>query len=303
MAAFSTQQQRYAEIARRLEIIQSAYDLEEITARDKGPEDITAYYRASDFFYNLIHSMGGQNIHMGLSEDGKFRKEDFLKQAQYIGSLFGPDTRRVLEVGAGKAANTRYLADAYPAVSFTALDLPGRDFLKTRVPSNVTLIEGDYNDLSCFDEASFDLVFGVETICHSPDKDQTYREISRILRPGGKLVVYDVYEPLTKGEMTDFEREVNRITLAAMCVTDRDLYVGSTEEYLKNNGFGDIFTTDLTEQIRPGGGKPEQYRRMADAAGVRRRAAASVQQSHRDPEIKRKQRTASGTGAVLCGSQ
>ena len=100
MAAFSTQQQRYAEIARRLEIIQSAYDLEEITARDKGPEDITAYYRASDFFYNLIHSMGGQNIHMGLSEDGKFRKEDFLKQAQYIGSLFGPDTRRVLEVGA-----------------------------------------------------------------------------------------------------------------------------------------------------------------------------------------------------------
>ena len=251
MSVSETKEKRYEEIARRLEVIRNYYDTGEIASREKDSRDIVSYYKASDFFYNIIHSGGGHNIHMGLSEDGVFKKEDFLKQAQFVASHFGTDTKKVLEVGAGKAANTKYLAEQFPDISFTALDLPGRGFLKISVPSNVTLVEGDYNDLSGFAEGSFDLVFGVETICHSPDKNRTYREISRVLKPGGKLVVYDVYEPLPKEEMSDFEQEVDRITLAAMCVTDKGLFIGETESCLKRNGFEEIEIKDLTGQIRP----------------------------------------------------
>ena len=243
--------QRYEKIAARLEVIGKYYDLEALSSGAKGNSEIVAYYKASDFFYNLIHSRGGHNIHMGLSPDGEFHKEDFEKQAQFVAAQFTEQTRRVLEVGAGKAANTRYLAERFPDIEFTALDLPDRNFLKNRVPANATLVEGDYNDLSAFAQDSFDLVFGVETICHGPDKNLTYRQISRVLKPGGKLIVYDVYEPLAKSEMTDFEKKVNRIALAAMCVTDRDLCIGDTERYLKDNGFKDIEITDLTEQITP----------------------------------------------------
>lgn len=234
-----------------MDVIGRYFDLDALASSGTGNREIAKYYRTSDFYYNLIHSKGGHNIHMGLSQDGQFHKEDFLCQAQYISGQFTQETRRVLEVGAGKAANTKYLAELFPEVEFTALDLPDRNFLSTKVPANVTLMEGDYNDLSRFEEASFDLVFGVETICHSADKERTYREISRVLKPGGKLIVFDVYEPLHKAEMSEFEQNVNKITLAAMCVTDRDLYIGDTVRYLQRNGFSEVETADLTAQIRP----------------------------------------------------
>ncbi|MCR5683189.1 MAG: methyltransferase domain-containing protein [Clostridiales bacterium] len=251
MSEYASKKEREQEIARRLGIIGRYYDLDAVASSGKGNREIARYYRFSDFYYNLVHSRGGHNIHMGLSQDGRFRKEDLLGQAQFVRDQIPPDARRVLEVGAGRAANTKYLADLFPGIGFTALDLPGRNLLRTRVPANVTLVEGDYNDLSSFGEASFDLVFGVETICHSADKERTFREISRVLRPGGKLVVFDVYEPLPKAEMTEFERNVNRITLAAMCVTDRDLFIGDTVRYLRENGFSGVSADDLTAQIRP----------------------------------------------------
>ena len=251
MMEYASKTERDREITRRLGVIGRWYDLDAIADSGKGNREIAKYYRVSDFYYNLVHSKGGHNIHMGLSRDGQFRKEDFLCQAQFVSEQFSPDTRRVLEVGAGKAANTKYLAGRFPEIGFTALDLPDRNFLRTKVPANVNLIEGDYNDLSRFGEASFDRVFGVETICHSADKNRTFREISRVLKPGGKLIVFDVYEPLPKAEMTDFEQNVNRITLASMCVTDRDLFIGDTVRYLRENGFSAIAVSDLTAQIRP----------------------------------------------------
>ncbi len=251
MSDWKARNDRYEEIARRLNVIGEYYDLQAISSSEKGTREIAKYYRASDFYYNLVHSKGGHNIHMGLSQDGQFHKEDFLMQAKFIAGHIGPDTCRILEVGAGRVANTKYLAGLFPHIAFTALDLPGRNFLKTKVPKNVTLTEGDYNDLSRFGKGSFDLVFGVETICHSPDKNRTVREISRILKPGGKLIVFDVYEPLPKSEMTEFEQNVNRITLASMCVTELDLFIGDTEKYLRENGYGKIEVTDLTQQIRP----------------------------------------------------
>ena len=139
---------RDTEIRRRLEQIRNCYDVEALQKEASNPQRIASYYRASDFFYNVVHSRGGHVIHMGLSADGVFKKEDFYRQADYVAGLFLPGTRKVLELGAGKAANTKYLAKRFPEISFTALDLPNRNFLRTKVPANVTLIEGDYHDLS-----------------------------------------------------------------------------------------------------------------------------------------------------------
>ncbi len=188
---------------------------------------------------------------MALSSDGTFRKEDFLKQAEFVEKFIDSEVKRVLEVGAGKVANSRYLASNHPSVSFTALDLPHRNFKKNKVPKNITLCEGDYNDLSCFDKDSFDIVFGVETICHSNNKERTIRELSRVLKPGGKLIIFDVYEPKPRTEMTEFEKQVSSITLAAMRVTDKGQYIGDMRSHLNHYGFSQIKITDLTKEIRP----------------------------------------------------
>ncbi len=239
------------EITRRLEIINCFYDTDAISKEEINQKTIAKYYRRSDFFYNLIHSRGGGNIHMGLSDDGQFHKSDFQKQAEFIDGYIDGKTKQILEVGAGKVANSKYLAAKHPEIQFTALDLPHRGFLKNKVPANITLREGDFSDLSSFATNSFDLVFGVETVCYIGDKERTISEISRVLKPGGKLILFDIYEPKPHAKMSAFERRASAITLTAMRVPTEGQYIGDLESYLSKHGFSQIKTTDLTAMIRP----------------------------------------------------
>ena len=247
----SMQAEKERELFRRIEIISKYYDLEALLSDKTDQEAVAKYYCSSDFFYNLIHSKGGGNIHMGLSDDGQFHKSDFLKQAQFVGSHIGGSTKRVLEIGAGRVANSKYLAKQHPDISFTALDLPNRNFLKNKVPGNISLVEGDFNDLSVFPEDHFDIVFGVETVCHGSDKEHIIGEIARVLKPGGKLILFDVYEPKVHDKMTELEIRASAITLAAMRVTAEDQCIADMKRYLKKHQFSQIEITDLTEAIKP----------------------------------------------------
>ncbi len=239
------------EIFDRLQVIGAYYDLDSLLQDKTDQQAVARYYRKSDFFYNLIHSRGGHYIHMGLSDGVIFHKEDLEKQARFVGTFLTGTSMRVLEVGAGRLANTRLLAKLFPQHQFTALDLPNRNFLKNRVPANVTLVEGDYNDLSAFKDKPFDVVFGVETVCHAESKDRVIGEISKVLKPGGKLILFDVYEAKPQEEMSDFEKRVSAITLAAMRVTAKDQFIGNMTRYMDQHQFRDIDVTEMTQAIRP----------------------------------------------------
>lgn len=239
------------EISDRLRVIDSYIDLDALLQDKTDNQAVAKYYRRSDFFYNLIHSHGGHYIHMGLSDDGFFHKEDFEKQARFVGEFLKGSGMHILEVGAGRLANTRLLAKLFPQHQFTALDLPNRNFLKNKVPGNVTLVEGDYNDLSAFQSQPFDIVFGVETVCHADSKNQVIGEISKVLKPGGKLILFDVYEPKSQEEMSDFVKRASAITLAGMRVTAKDQYLGNTLKYLEQHRFAGVEVTDMTQAIRP----------------------------------------------------
>lgn len=239
------------EISDRLRVIDSYIDLDALLQDKTDNQAVAKYYRRSDFFYNLIHSHGGHYIHMGLSDDGFFHKEDFEKQARFVGEFLKGSGMRILEVGAGRLANTRLLAKLFPQHQFTALDLPNRNFLKNKVPGNVTLVEGDYNDLSAFQSQPFDIVFGVETVCHADNKSQVIGEISKVLKTGGKLILFDVYEAKSHEEMSDFEKKASAITLAGMRVTAKDQFVGDTLKYLELHQFTGVDMLDMTQAIRP----------------------------------------------------
>ena len=72
------------ELSRRIEIIKKYYDLDALLAENTDKDAVAKYYRLSDFFYNLIHSQGTNCIHMGLSDDGEYRKDNYFKQAEFV---------------------------------------------------------------------------------------------------------------------------------------------------------------------------------------------------------------------------
>ena len=239
------------EISERIHIMEAYYDLNALLEDRIDNQSITTYYKRSDFFYNFIHSRGGHSIHMGISDDGFFKKSDFNHQAKFVGEFITDSSMKILEIGAGKLYNTKFLAKSFPDNQFTAMDLPNRNFLKSRAPKNVSLKEGDFNDLSIFPESSFDIVFGVETVCHAESKKHVLGEIYKVLKPGGKIILFDGYDARPQDEMSDIERRASHITWAAMRVPVNDIYVGDMRRYFDELHFKDVSFIDLSEKIRP----------------------------------------------------
>jgi ubiquinone/menaquinone biosynthesis C-methylase UbiE len=131
--------------------------------------------------------------------DGKSRNYD--REMQFLDrKLFGNSrawacgqaTGDVLEVAIGTGLNLPLYPDD---VSLTGIDLSdcmlaiarGR---AERLGHPVTLRRADAHDLP-FETGSFDTVVCTLGLCAIPDHDKALREMARVLRPGGRLILLD----------------------------------------------------------------------------------------------------------------
>jgi ubiquinone/menaquinone biosynthesis C-methylase UbiE len=99
--------------------------------------------------------------------------------------------RAVLEVGPGSGFASQLFAEAGAQV--TAVDLTDWAVETTRARLEAFGLEGNVLQADAerlpFDDASFDLVFSWGVIHHTTDLHQALRELVRVLRPGGRLVL------------------------------------------------------------------------------------------------------------------
>lgn len=99
---------------------------------------------------------------------------------------------RVLEVAVGTGRNlARYPAD----VQLTGVELSPGMLAQAQARAEalhrrVDLRLGDAQHLT-FPDASFDTVLATLTLCSIPDDQAAVREMTRVLRPGGRLVLLD----------------------------------------------------------------------------------------------------------------
>ena len=73
--------------------------------------------------------------------------------------------------------------------------------IQKKLDQNVEFVEGDYTKTT-FPSSSFDAILALETVCHLEDKADFYKEMFRILKPGGRLLVgeYSLSKNLSKKE-------------------------------------------------------------------------------------------------------
>lgn len=151
-------------------------------------EQIRSYFKVNDWAYRHFHSQDGF-MHFRISLNGCFTDEDAYYQPDTV-SEFIKAGDVVMELGFGQGANLLYLARCHPDARFIGVDLSPLK-KKKEVPENVSTYQLDYSNLSQFEDNSVDVMYAFETIVHNTDKEKIYREVFRVLKPGGVIVVFD----------------------------------------------------------------------------------------------------------------
>jgi len=102
--------------------------------------------------------------------------------------LEGPEGKDVLCLASGggqQSAVFGLLGANTTVLDISAGQLRGDRTAAERYGYEVRTVKGDMRDLSVFDEASFDLVYQPHSFSYVPDVRPVYREVHRVLRPGG----------------------------------------------------------------------------------------------------------------------
>lgn len=110
----------------------------------------------------------------------------------------------------------------------------------------VSVVQGDYHDLSGFEDKSFNGVYAMETFVRTGNATQALREFYRVLEPGGVLVLHEYAYSYPSNPLPRTIQTSLRLGHAPNV-----LLAGRLEEMVQGAGFVDVELEDLTEGVRP----------------------------------------------------
>ena len=194
-------------------------------------------------------------IHFGYWDDHTRNHADALNRlnaalAARLGIMPGA---RILDAGCGVGGSAIWLARTFAAkvVGITAVrsqvERARRFALQRGVSDLVRFAEQDYLHTS-FADASFDVVWAVESICHAADKAAFYREARRLLRPGGRLGIVEYMR--TQRPLPDQGEARLRSWLSGWAIPD----IATAAEHrgsAATSGFDNVVLIDITSQVHP----------------------------------------------------
>ncbi|MGH3772738.1 MAG: methyltransferase domain-containing protein [Pseudonocardiaceae bacterium] len=173
-------------------------------ARGPGPassltEAIVSYYDETWLDYRLLWlNPDNLAVHFGYTDASTRGHTDALTNMNRVlaDRVRIQPGERVLDAGCGVGGSSLWLATERGA-HVVGITLAARQAAMARRHAArrglTDRVHFDVADFTAtpFPDASFDIVWAVESLCHAPRKTAFYQEAARLLRPGGRVVVAD----------------------------------------------------------------------------------------------------------------
>jgi cyclopropane fatty-acyl-phospholipid synthase-like methyltransferase len=218
-------------------------------------EAIVAYYREMDSSFAHWGGPAAYEMHYGYKESASADHFESLARMNAVvadlASVRPLDV--VLDAGCGVGATALWLAENRAAVvhGISVSDLQigkaRRAAVSRGLASRVHFSVQDYTATE-FADASFDVVWAMESLCHARRKEEFLRESRRLLRAGGRVAVADYF--LTREPADACDHAALR-TWAAGWAMSTPLGEGAFKDLLRDCGFRRVRSHDLTDAIRP----------------------------------------------------
>ena len=166
-------------------------------------ESVQAHYTRSGLGDLILAALekAGKDLHRLTPEDlapiDEFHIRGRAATLELARAAKVDSTKRVLDVGSGVGGTSRCLAREF-GCRVTGIDLTDEYCSaaamltdRTGLAELVDFRQGDATSLP-FPDASFDIVWTEHAAMNIPDKPTLYKEVYRVLKPGGTLAIYDV---------------------------------------------------------------------------------------------------------------
>lgn len=164
-------------------------------------EQISKYYRDSDWLYRVFwYGQESLGLHFGIDSSGARKLDDSVKNQYEIIIKNGSIKKgmKILDAGCGVGGGAMYIAKKTGAhvygVSISDIQInKAKKLAKVNRVEEMTSFEVmDYTKMR-FSDNYFDVIYGIESVCHALPKTSFLDEAYRVLKPGGKLILSDGY--------------------------------------------------------------------------------------------------------------
>ena len=216
-------------------------------------------------YYHTFESKLGYKWLKGIKHFGYYPegKEDLSKKAaqllmndQLAERLNLKQGSVVLDAGCGEGGVARYLIKKYK-LKVLGIDLLDFNVKQAREQAIVEGLdpglfqEGTYMNLP-YDDNTFDGLYTMETLVHAPDYKVAMQEFHRVLKPGGKLVLFEyTITPPAKTENKKGLMAIRKINEYASMPAFNVFEHGTFKDKLTKAGFRQIDEQEITDRMRP----------------------------------------------------
>lgn len=212
-------------------------------------ETVQSYYNVVTDFYEYGW---GYSFHFSRFFPGDSFKDGIARHEHYIAYRAGiTENDLVLDVGCGVGGPAREI------VRFTGCNVVGynnNDYQITKAnhynkkygfSDKIKFVKGDFMNME-FENNTFDKIYAIEATCHAPTLEGVYRELYRVLKPGGTFAFYEWVMTDSYDENNPEHRNI-AYQIEVGCSIPKIFNVEVARQALRKVGFEIIHDEDLAE--------------------------------------------------------